>query len=107
MRILCTEGDAEEALKQPVIFHWTGREKPWKYDDTILASEWLRYYAKSPYGAMPLEREKCNIVKILNKYKKTWYIAGIPMLKCKIEDNKKTYYLFGFIKILHENKRRR
>lgn len=107
MRILCTEGDAEEALKQPVIFHWTGREKPWKYDDTILASEWLRYYAKSPYGSMPLERGKCNIVKNLNKYKKTWYIAGIPMLKCKIEDNKKTYYLFGFIKFLHENKRRR
>ena len=56
---------------------------------------------------MPLERGKCNIVKNLNKYKKTWYIAGIPMLKCKIEDNKKTYYLFGFIKFLHENKRRR
>ena len=43
--------------KNPVIYHHTGRRKPWNYVGAPYGAIWLRYYKKSPYGNIPLELE--------------------------------------------------
>lgn len=50
----------DEAIGNPTIFHWTGADKPWKYYDVTLAHEWWQYYAKSPFGDLPLKRFSKN-----------------------------------------------
>jgi len=89
--------EAEDALKNPVIFHWAGPEKPWLYDDTFLAQEWFKYFTKSPFSHK-LTRGKCNFFRKPKITKIRWSFLGIPILT--IRKWKRTrIYLFGFIRI--------
>ncbi|MBQ3785545.1 MAG: glycosyltransferase family 8 protein, partial [Alphaproteobacteria bacterium] len=46
--------------EHPVIYHYTGREKPWNCFDLKYALIWLRYYKKSPFGKDRLFLESCH-----------------------------------------------
>lgn len=54
--IFFSEGEVQSALCDPLIFHWTGPLKPWKYYDVPLAHEWWKFYRRSPFGDIPLNR---------------------------------------------------
>lgn len=54
--IFFSEGEVQSALSDPLIFHWTGPLKPWKYYDVPLAHEWWKVYRRSPFGDIPLNR---------------------------------------------------
>ena len=92
--------DVKEALENPVIFHWTGKQKPWRYRDTFFAQEWLKYLLKSPFDVV-LKREKCHVLTPSTErtLEKKHYLFGLPILKIKEQKNKTRVYLFNFIRI--------
>lgn len=86
--------------ERPVIYHYTGREKPWKYFDLKYALIWLRYYKKSPFGNDVLLLESYNgknqdfSTTIVNK-KVQWY-KKIFSIDKKINDAGKKICLIRF-----------
>lgn len=94
---------AKEAVENPVIFHWSGKAKPWKYNDRMLSHEWFRYFLKTGFDYTILSREKYQqeqsvFVAIPNKTIKYRFL-GIPLWKIRIKKEAKKHYLFSFIKI--------
>ncbi len=55
-KIFYSLSEIENAYKNPAIFHWTGAKKPWKYYNIFLAHEWFRYFIKTPFKDMNLNR---------------------------------------------------
>ena len=49
--------EIEQAYKNPAIFHWTGGNKPWQCYNLFLAHEWFRYFIKTPFKDMKLDRK--------------------------------------------------
>ncbi len=72
--------ELEDAFGDPVIFHYTGKEKPWKYRDLFLAREWYRYYLLTPFAQVPLEREYYSetVKPKLKWYHKIFYKEKTP-----------------------------
>lgn len=99
--------EASDALCDPVIFHWTGKAKPWKFDDVFLAQEWTQYYKNTEFYDVSMKREKCSYFKKnnnVNIIKKIKYCIGkLPILKIKRKFFEgyyvDSYYLLAFIKI--------
>lgn len=52
--LLFMEKEIDEALNSPVIFHYTGSLKPWRYNDLPFSMTWYEYYLKSPYKDIQL-----------------------------------------------------
>ena len=73
--------EIEQAYKNPIIVHWTGMSKPWQYYNLFLAHEWFRYFIKTPFKDMKLDRKYAKhqgIISLLKKLlstilKKLWY----------------------------------
>ena len=96
-----SQREVNEALDNPIIFHWTGKQKPWLYRDTFLAQEWLKYFSKTNFYTV-LNRSNCYILKYKNDFKNIRYhtlFSIIPLVKI-VETHKKSYfYLFNIVKI--------
>ena len=90
--------EIQEAVDNPTIFHWTGKQKPWKYKDIFLAQEWNKYFLKSP-STVPLKRINSTMPKSQPIEEKRHYLLGIPVLKTVKIQNKVRLYLFNFIRI--------
>lgn len=72
MQAFYSPKEIQDSCDNPVIFHWTGANKPWKFYDIFLAHEWFRYYMRSPFGKVPLVRVAkpnvfCKFFNILKK----------------------------------------
>lgn len=67
--------ELKNAFEDPVIFHYTGKEKPWNYKDLFLAREWYRYYLLTPFADIELKRQYyANAIKPkLKWYHKVFY----------------------------------
>ncbi len=77
------------AKQNPVIMHFTKKEKPWDYYDLPFAHEWFRYYSKT--GFPPRERMKLPISNTIRRF----YIFDVPILKIIEKGNTTKYYLLG------------
>lgn len=58
-----TNKEIDDAVNDPVIFHYTGIRKPWAYANVQLAWKWYSYYRKSPYKNISLKRADFAIKK--------------------------------------------
>ena len=82
-----------DALENPVVVHYTGHEKPWKFVNVLLAHEWVLRYYETPFAASNLQRGLC-----WNKTppsETVFSICGLPILKTRIQKTKIKYYMFG------------
>ncbi len=86
--VFYTPKEVREAYENPVIFHYTGKEKPWNYHDLFLANEWYRYFLLSPFFDKPLTRKWSN--ELLNS-KLKWY--NKLFYKEKLPDGRRNIYL--------------
>lgn len=70
-QLFYTKGVLEETLKNPLIFHYTGKRKPWVYNDITLSEKWFSYYKKSPYKNVDLKRKSykknLNLIALFNQ----------------------------------------
>lgn len=81
IKIFYSMQEVEQAYKNPVIFHWTGGNKPWQYYNLFLAHEWFRYFIKTPFKDMKLDRKylkRTGVFSIFKNFlsrtlKKMWY----------------------------------
>lgn len=78
-----------EALNNPVIFHWSGKPKPWLYKDLFLAQEWLKYYFKSPVKTT-LDRKALPHSTHIKKY----YLFHKQVFRIEDCPDRKKFYLF-------------
>lgn len=80
-----THSEAEQAYKNPAIYHYTNIWKPWKYRDIKYAFIWRQYYNKTDYAKNPLN--------LTSKYEqlnqKLSFIEKIFSIKNRINNNKK------------------
>ena len=90
-----SQKEINNAIENPVVFHWTGAFKPWKYYDIIFAQEWFKYFYKSPFYKV-LNRIKRNN----NITEKKYSFFGIPILKIKQIQVQEKWYLFGWLKFI-------
>jgi lipopolysaccharide biosynthesis glycosyltransferase len=104
--------EVREAFENPAIYHWTGEQKPWIYNDTFLAQEWFYYFNLSPFKCT-LKRKKCHILSPIEEpqtnkytiYRAMHYILGLPLFRTKNNYKGTKVYLFGFIPLyLKKNK---
>lgn len=49
--------DFEDIKNKAVIFHYSSKDKPWKYSDIPFANLWFSYYKKSPFKNFKLKRK--------------------------------------------------
>lgn len=110
--IFTSIGEAIEAKNNPVIMHFTRKEKPWNYYDLPFSHEWFRYYIKT--GFSPLQRVKltnnsiCCVEQQCREASSNmitrYHVLGIPFLKIVKQDNIWRYYLFG-LKIMSSKRK--
>ncbi len=65
-KIAFTETDINET-KNPVIYHYTGPNKPWNTLNLKYSIIWLRYYNKTAYKDIELFSMEKELIKLLNK----------------------------------------
>ncbi|WP_372519326.1 glycosyltransferase family 8 protein [Candidatus Ruminimicrobiellum ovillum] len=73
--------EIEQAYKNPAVFHWTGGNKPWQYYNLFLSHEWFRYFIKTPFKYMKLDRKcvkRAGLFSVVKRFlsvtlKKIWY----------------------------------
>lgn len=49
IEVFCHKEYAQEVLAKPVIFHYTGPEKPWYFCNLRFSFIWYQYFRKSPF----------------------------------------------------------
>lgn len=69
-----TKKEISEAIDNPVILHYTGELKPWKYSNLQLSWKWFKYFLKSDFKDYPLKRLPFNVK--LNKMPLNVLIKG-------------------------------
>lgn len=108
LALICMSMQELVDLKQnPMIYHYTGPQKPWRYFDLRYSAVWLRYYKKSPFGdknldlisqkeeAERLAQERASI-EMQNK-KRKWYKKLLSVDKINIKNKKRlTLRILGF-----------
>ena len=63
---------------KPVVLHYAGRCRPWKYSNVFFAKEWLNYYKESPFKN---EKLKNKYIPLINIYIKILYQIRIILNK--------------------------
>lgn len=53
-----TKQEIDDAINSPVIMHYTGDRKPWKYANLQFSWKWYKYYKMSPFKDLPLDRQE-------------------------------------------------
>lgn len=48
----------DEIKRKAYIIHFSSKDKPWFFSNITFAKLWYKYYKKSPFGKIPLKREK-------------------------------------------------
>ena len=94
--------EAKETFEDPAIFHWFGKEKPWNYYNLILSHEWFRYFIKSPFKDIKLNRQNNRFEKVFTPIEKEYF--GI--FKRILYPNGRNEIFIGNFKILTYRKRR-
>ena len=61
-----------EETFNPIIYHYTGRIKPWNSKNLKYSIIWLRYYSMSPFSDIELKLEELELPYFKNKKIKFW-----------------------------------
>ncbi len=90
--------DVRNAIENPSVFHWTGKQKPWIYSNVFLAQEWLQYFSKTPFKTHLTRKKLDKLTGENSSVKRIVSILNVPILKVKEWKNgDMKYYLFGFL----------
>ncbi len=109
LALICMSMQELVDLKQnPMIYHYTGSQKPWRYFDLRYSAVWLRYYKKSPFGdknldlisqkeeAERLAKERA-LLEMQNNKKRKWFKKLLSVDKINIKNKKRlTLRILGF-----------
>ncbi len=112
LRKTFSQDEINEARKDPTIFHFADKIKPWHDKSILYGNEWWKYAKMTPFykelKKMIIQNRDKTILAKPNKVSKLLLFSFIPLLKVEYYDQKTTYLLFNFIPILekkvHKNK---
>lgn len=91
-----TQKEIDEAVKNPVIVHYTGRRKPWEYSDIFLAWKWYKCYQKTNFKN-EFQRKSILIRKKTIRFfiSKHLFLLNLFLQK-KFNKNDATYRFFTY-----------